>query len=330
MADNKQNYLPYQAHVYEADVVFRDADTFVPSGYIEYRNAEWNSEDHVFPQPMIPEPLLIPANTQVSVASNNTSIYNLQNYLNLPLCTAPNEAGRWVDVNHLPFNASLVPSPDTHNRVWLPYACRLLPHTYNDLALCLEKKHPLVHWFGDSNTRRALKKITTMGSWCSDPSEVNNIFCKCSDNAEIFSGYNTLSAVTPIHLTNGSQITLFKWGGLTALNNPPWADTFTPDFQQNMGSPSVAIFGLLNWDVAYSSRTFFAQEVGKLIDLIEQNYPASTDIIIRTGQYYCCTHDHDAYWKRKFSRLRTEYFNTYIVDAFEDRFATQRKISIWN
>ncbi|KAJ1779054.1 hypothetical protein LPJ67_005993, partial [Coemansia sp. RSA 1938] len=80
---------------------------------------------------------------------------------------------------------------------------------------------------------------------------------------------------------NSSHIILFKWGSLTTLNNPPWESTFSLSFTQ-MGTPSVTIFALVNWDVAFSTRSFFTQQVEMLIEHVAQTYLTSTDIVIRT------------------------------------------------
>ncbi|PIA15565.1 hypothetical protein COEREDRAFT_87751 [Coemansia reversa NRRL 1564] len=354
MTDNTANYKNGLTHIYEADVLFRDADVYYPQGYIEYRNAKWNSEQHLNAQPLLPEPLEISDKLIISVTAkqNNTNPYGLDNYLNLPFCTTANAEGRWIHIDQLPFDISLASPPDNFNRVWLPYKCRLRQYSYPQLFQCLKEKYPLIHWFGDSNTRRALKKITSLGNWCSAPEERNNLMCTCNDNASNFGKYDTHALFAPIDFdsinggntalqdysngnlglipANKTRIVLFRWGGLTMLNNPPWSDTFNGGINVRAGVPSIAIFALVNWDVAFSSYTFFTQEVNKLLDLVSENYPASTQIVIRTGQYFCCTYDMDINLNRKYSRLRYKYFNDYIVNAFQIRFGSSRKVHVWD
>ncbi|KAJ2667547.1 hypothetical protein IWW42_005837 [Coemansia sp. RSA 1085] len=163
-----QNYIRDKAHIYEADVVLRDADTYIPAGYIEYRNGLWNGEDHDDVVPIGAEQLVVPADAVVAVEDNHA--FGLSNYPKLPLCTEPDADGRWIAKDKLPFSTTL--PPDNYNRVWLPYDCQLQPYTYKEFAQCLQQKHSLIHWFGDSNTRRALKKITTLGQWCSEPNRI--------------------------------------------------------------------------------------------------------------------------------------------------------------
>ncbi|KAI9466477.1 hypothetical protein BX667DRAFT_504296 [Coemansia mojavensis] len=129
---------------------------------------------------------------------------------------------------------------------------------------------------------------------------------------------------------NSSRIIMFRWGGLTTRNDPPWTDTFSSGFVQEKGNPSVAIFGLVNWDTAFSTRALFIRQVELLAGHILQSYSSSTKIILRTGQYYCCTYDKDPKWKRKFSRLRNQYFNQYLTDIFQAKLGADYSISVWD
>ncbi|KAJ1738239.1 hypothetical protein LPJ68_005712, partial [Coemansia sp. RSA 1086] len=344
-SNHAQNYIRDKTHIYEADVVLRDADTYIPTGYIEYRNGMWNNEDHIEIPPMAPEQLVV--NSLVTVEDNALSDFSLGNYPNLPLCTEPNADGRWVAKDMLPFNTTL--AADNYGRVWLPYTCQLQPYTYKEFAQCLQQKHSLIHWFGDSNTRRALKKITTFGQWCSEPNRINSIQCICHDSAENFGVYNSKSSVIPIDINsamavsapaldanlgtvpaNNSRIIMFRWGGLTPQNNPPWPNTFAANFTRRMGSPSVAIFGLINWDTAFTARIYFIQQVELLAGHILQSYSSNTKIVIRTGQYYCCTYDQIPNFKRMYTRLRNQYFNQYLIDILQKKLGAAYSISVWD
>ncbi|KAJ2448394.1 hypothetical protein EV183_005460 [Coemansia sp. RSA 2336] len=344
-SNHAQNYIRNQTHIYEADVVLRDADIYIPTGYIEYRNGLWNNEDHIEIPPMIPEQLEV--NAVVTVEDNALNDFRLSNYPNLPLCTEPDADGRWIAKDKLPFNTTL--ATDNYGRVWLLYSCQLQPYTYKEFARCLQQKHPLIHWFGDSNTRRALKKLTTFGQWCSEPNRINSAQCICHDSGEKFGIYNSKSSVVPIDIdpamavsapaldanigtvpANSSRIIMFRWGGLTPRNNPPWPDTFAANFTHRMGIPSVAIFGLINWDTAFTARTYFIQQVELLAAHILQNYSSNIKIVIRTGQYYCCTHDQVPNFKRMYTRLRNQYFNQYLIDILRTKLGSNYSISIWD
>ncbi|KAJ1792300.1 hypothetical protein LPJ62_000922 [Coemansia sp. RSA 2167] len=341
MADHTHNYFRDRTHVYEADVVLRDADVYHAEGYIEFRHAKWNAEAFLDPQPFEPEQLKMP-DVQINVLDEDgLSPYSLQRYMDLPLCTDSDADGRWVSVDVLPFDASLVPPPDNHNLVWLPYDCRLQRFTYSNFTKCLLRKYPLVHWFGDSNTRRALKKVSTLGKWCA--AEPDSLVCTCNDNTEPFTNYNANQRISPFDLDpeaggavatgaqseNKSRIVAFKWDGLTTRNNPPWAEYFTSDFEERLGRPKLALFGMTNWDTAFESRAFFAGEVAQLADVVDAKYPGA-DVVLRTGQYYCCTSDMDKFWKRRYSRLRNSFFDQTLIDHFKTKFAGSRNVLVWN
>ncbi|KAJ2080626.1 hypothetical protein H4R24_002947 [Coemansia sp. RSA 988] len=351
MVNHRQNNERVQTHIYEADVALYDVDTYHPEGYIEFRDAKWNPGPSMDPQPLEPEPIVVfPSNQTISVMDkNNISPYSLSRHMDLPLCTEPNLDGRWISLNELEFDPGLVSPSDNNNRAWLPYNCRLKRYTYKEFAKCLINRYPLMHWFGDSNSRRALKKITSLGKWCSTPDAINTLTCRCNDNVEEFTNYmvhNLIAPIdidpirggsTPVGITNysnappgNSRIVAFKWDGLTDRNNPPWASYFDSEFSNRMGSPAVTIFGLTNWDVAFSSFSFFAKEVDKLIKAIDMAYKDNIDIILRTGQYYCCTSDTDVFWKRRYSRLRNQYFDRYLIHTFKQHFDGRRRVRIWN
>ncbi|KAJ1849544.1 hypothetical protein LPJ70_000402 [Coemansia sp. RSA 2708] len=351
MANHTHNQNRDLTHVYEADVVLRDADIYSPEGYIEFRYALWNPEASLDPQPFEPEKLQIPDTLQVNVSDDDgVSPYSLQNYLDLPLCTEPNAEGRWISAASLPFDAAQVPPPDNHNLVWLPYDCRLKRVKYQDFATCLAQRYPKIHWFGDSNTRRALKKVSTLGQWCA--AEPNSLVCTCNDNSEKFTNYGAYKRISPFDLdpvaggavapdgaveppANRSRIVAFKWDGLTTRNDPPWADYFTQDFEAKLGHPSLAIVGVTNWDTAFETHAFFSGEVDKLAALIDASYPThlghpNTDIVLRSGQYYCCTSDMDKFWKRRYSRLRNRFYDATLIDTFKQKLDGKRNVLVWD
>ncbi|KAI9471077.1 hypothetical protein BX667DRAFT_508995 [Coemansia mojavensis] len=349
MAPHANNYRRNSAHVYEADVVLRDADIYKPQGYIEYRDGLWNAEGNATLPAFQPEDLFISEEQQIKVVDKTgDSIYSLYNYLALPLCTSMDAEGRWVRVDDLPFDSYLVPPPDNFDRVWLPYTCRLKRYTYSEFAKCLVDKHPMLHWYGDSNTRRALKKITSLGQWCSQPDQVNERHCLCEDYMEPFDRFNEHARevfidVDPVNggqmpsgwffptiaPANKSRIMAFKWDGLTRLNNPPWYERFEQGIENRFGTPQTAIISLGNWDPAFLTMQDFAIEADKLVSYIEKSYSNSTQLVIRTGQYFCCAADPTP-WQRKYSRLRNNHFTQYIIDLFIERLGASRDVKVWN
>ncbi|KAJ2706484.1 hypothetical protein H4R19_005009 [Coemansia spiralis] len=350
MTDHAQNYHRDTTHIYEANVVLRDADMYRPEGYIEYRAAQWNPQDFQSPQPFEPEKLAIADSARITVADRDgLSPFTLQRHLELQLCTEADVDGRWVLASSLPFDAAQVLAPDHTGRVWLPYECRLRPYTYQAYAQCLVRKYPLIHWYGDSNTRRALKKVTSLGQWCSTPEDQASLKCTCNDNSEDFKPYQSMSRIAPVIMdpvtggsppldpndyagpvANKSRIVAFKWDGLTDRNSPPWIDYFAPDSMGKLGHPVATIFGATNWDTAFSTHSFFVGEAEQLADKFRAAYPTTPDIYVRTGQYYCCTSDMDAYWKRRYSRLRNRYFDRDLVATFRRRLPAANRVHVWD
>ncbi|PIA16775.1 hypothetical protein COEREDRAFT_81117 [Coemansia reversa NRRL 1564] len=353
MVADYRNTQRSNTHIYEADVVLRDEDMYVPQGFIEFRDAEWNPEDALEPVDYKPEHLFIPKSLAVTVEDRDqTSQYSLAKYLDLPLCTRANMDGRWIKVSNLPFDSSLVPPPDNHNLVWLPYECRLQPISYQDFAVCLNSHFPLMHWFGDSNLRRALKKVTTMGEWCKENVETRR--CLCEDYGEPFSRFDprirqllidmdgesggrsilnhTINqpSISELEEKGGSRIYLHKWEGLIQGNRRNWFDEFEKGITSRFGKPQLAIISLINWDTAFSSRQNFAIQLGRLLDYIEREYKPDTRIVIRTGQYYCCRSDSSTKGRRAYSRLRNAYFDDYVIRAFHERFDETHNVDVWD
>ncbi|KAI9502692.1 hypothetical protein GGI25_003547 [Coemansia spiralis] len=349
LASDVRNYDKHSTHVYEADVQLRDVDVYRPEGYVEYRDALWNAEMPLDPQPFNPEPLYVSAALEVSALDRyGNSTFSLSKYMDLPLCAESNPEGRWVAGENLPFSASTLPHPDNHNRVWLPYNCRLQHISYQSFAQCLIDKYPVVHFFGDSNMRRALKKITTLGEWCSTPEEQATAKCLCEDYRDSFERFNvnsrnTIVDMDPIgggHMPNGSfslsappanksRVFLRKWEGLVEAFSLDWKDAFRDTIGDVFGHPQVIVLSLTNWDSAFSARAVFLRDVELLLGFIESGYRPSTEIIIRTGQYYCCRSDTTP-WKRRYSRLRNKAFDREIISAFHNRFNGTRSIRVWD
>ncbi|KAJ2156959.1 hypothetical protein GGF46_004830 [Coemansia sp. RSA 552] len=347
MADHAGNYQRERVHIYEADVRLYDVDTYTAEGYIEYRNALWNpNEEFMEPQPFEPEPLAINSNLTMAVQDSNGP-YDLRRYMDLPLCTGADNDGRWIPASRLPFDPSLVPEPDNHGLVWLPYDCRLQRYPYPEFAQCLINKHRLVHWMGDSNTRRALKKISSLGQWCSSSSDQASRECICNDNFKPFAPYAAENRISPFDLfanrpasipgdtndfqltqSNRTRVVSMKWDGLSGRNKIPWREYLQPDTHNKLGNPSLVVLGGTAWDTAFESYSFFAHEVQALVQMISHTYEGSPDIVIRTGQHYCCTSDHGQSAQRRYSRLRGLYYNQLLALEFKRQFGDS--VRVWD
>ncbi|KAL1916727.1 uncharacterized protein VTP21DRAFT_5431 [Calcarisporiella thermophila] len=165
-----------------------------------------------------------------------------KDHFSLPLCTSADVPGRWLPASLFKDDPKFAPAAlDDSDRFWAPYTCRYRKYTYEQFNQCLSKKYPLIHWFGDSNSRRALKKMITYGEWCSDKAEIAANFdkqraCHCEDYQETDWNYTTFNPMLrankillPHNLQDGSptsEIWHYKWDGLTQLNDPKWDQLF--------------------------------------------------------------------------------------------------------
>ncbi|KAI7823411.1 hypothetical protein BX661DRAFT_186551 [Kickxella alabastrina] len=247
-------------HIYEANVVLRDIDVYHPEGFLEFRDARWNPEG-----PSCHSTAGYNEAQQVVVKDEHrASPYSLWKYTELPLCTDSNAEGRWVYVHNIPFDPELVPLADNLNRVWLPYTCRLRRVSYAQFAQCLVSKYPRVHWYGDSNVRRSLKKISSLGEWCSTKEDQESAVCTCEDYRSDFTRFSIHARNTFFDIDavdgglslanetdfarvpeNKARMAVFKIEGLTARNVSPWIDRFA--------NGTAVIISLVNWDAAFTS-----------------------------------------------------------------------------
>ncbi|KAJ1943877.1 hypothetical protein GGF37_002453 [Kickxella alabastrina] len=336
-------------HIYEANVVLRDIDVYHPEGFLEFRDARWNPEGPLLPQQYSPEPLDITEAQQVVVKDEHrASPYSLWKYTELPLCTDSNAEGRWVYVHNIPFDPELVPLPDNLNRVWLPYTCRLRRVSYAQFAQCLVSKYPRVHWYGDSNVRRSLKKISSLGEWCSTKEDQESAVCTCEDYRSDFTRFSIHARNTFFDIDavdgglslanetdfarvpeNKARMAVFKIEGLTARNVSPWIDRFANGTVKMFGNPQAVIISLVNWDAAFTSLEFFASQVALLIGRLNETYLPNTRIILRTGQYHCCYSDQSA-TGRKYSQLRNRYFNDMHIGMIKEALGDLYDVRVWD
>ncbi|KAJ2158015.1 hypothetical protein GGF46_004094 [Coemansia sp. RSA 552] len=335
MVQDFRNTNRSSVHVYEADVTLRDADSYVPRGVVEFRDAQWNPQSGLRPVEYDPEPLFISPQLQVTVDDPNRK-YTLDNYLELPLCTEPDAEGRWIRQADLPFNQTLVPAAENHGLVWLPYDCRLRPISYQEFGLCTQTRYPRMHWFGDSNIRRSMKKIVTLGEWCTDPERLETRQCLCEDYSEPFDPFDPRRRDTVIDLDrtaggqaiavpedftvippNKTRIYMHKMEGLyTVSGKKHWLTMLQEQrVAKRFGHPMAMVMSLTAWDSAFLPREYFSQQMDRMLDYMDQEYSNFTEIYVRTGQYFCCRTD-SSKKTRSYSRLRNSYYSRYVVDAF--------------
>lgn len=248
---NAQDIPPHQwvsrsgLHIYEAEIALIDEGNYTLETRLEYTQGLWNFERETIISYQ-PEMIQPPAEWKLKILGRE------KDHFDLPLCTRPDHPGRWLNLNdYEPERRKLIePSAvDFNGNFWAPYTCRYRHIPYQDFTTCLAKKHPLIHWFGDSNSRRAIKKMVTHGDWCSDYELLKSNAtlmrsCHCEDygdmtwNRDLFDPWSRASAVErkplansstewgPILVDDKSEVWFYKMDGLTNLNDPAWEESF--------------------------------------------------------------------------------------------------------
>lgn len=221
--DTLNNKTRYDTHLYEFEIQLWDVDVYAISGILEYRSGQWSNEGpygnktseivdlnemeflsrHDLSIRII-EPDTIeyyPAvHTALSNPTTEAPFMPISHAASLPLCTNGNHPGRFVPVSLIPDTLSHLPplasaSTSSTPLVFMPFNCRYKPYTHIEFAQCLNNlsthspnKGDII-WYGDSNSRRSLKDLASMGSWCSsitDPNLPQTKYCVCEDVREVF------------------------------------------------------------------------------------------------------------------------------------------------
>ncbi|KAJ1797637.1 hypothetical protein LPJ59_003012 [Coemansia sp. RSA 2399] len=313
-------------HVYEGDVRLFDADSFAIGGVVEFRDAQWNYEPPTpVPQQYAPEEIRVAAGTLLRVGVAPGSRFHPRNYAALPACTRADEPGRWMAANAARARG-VFGVPQYDGRVWLPYACRLQGYTYSETLRCLDSARPLagnssrssssaeaytIHWYGDTGTRRALKKITSLGEWCTGSDTHSQQRCICDDSGEVFARFTGQNSVRDalIELNdedggwavreNGhprhkprfaalARVYYHRWEGLSRYNGASdWRRALAPDALGAYPTADLVIVALGTPDAALTPFLEFTQQLDELVALLKASY-ADRHIIVRSPQHACC------------------------------------------
>ncbi|KAJ2854395.1 hypothetical protein GGI22_004510, partial [Coemansia erecta] len=308
-------------HVYEGDMRLYDADSFALGGIVEFRDAQWNYEAPApVPPQYAPEEIRVAAGTAVRVGVAPGSRFHPRNYAALPACTRADEPGRWVAADAARARG-VFGVPQYGGRVWLPYACRLQGYTYSETLRCLDSARPLarnssaeaytIHWYGDTGTRRALKKIASLGEWCAGSSARSQQHCLCDDSGEVFARFTGQNSVRDalIELNdedggwavreNGhprheprfaalARIYYHRWEGLSRYNGASdWRRALAPDALRDYPAADLVIVALGTPDAALTPFLEFTQQLDELVALLKASY-AGRHIILRSPQHACC------------------------------------------
>ncbi|KAJ1732810.1 hypothetical protein LPJ72_003210 [Coemansia sp. Benny D160-2] len=343
-------------HVYEGEVRLYDADVFAISGVVEFRDAQWNYEPPTpVPTRYAPEPIHVAAPTVIRVAVPLESRFHPRNYRALPACTRADEPGRWVAADAAAADGrDVIGLPTYRGRVWLPFECRLRELSNSEFLRCLDSERPhapqrgskteayTIHWFGDTGTRRALKKITSLGEWCSSNGAQYRQHCRCDDSGEIFPRFTGQNAVRDslIELNdedggwsvreNGrmrrlapfaplARIYYHRWEGLSAYNGAAdWRQALQPAALRAYPSADLVIVGLGTLDAALTPFLEYTQQLDDLVALLKANYPGR-HVILRSPQYACCRLPAGAPLRRV-QKDRNRLYGEYAARLFALRF----------
>ncbi|KAI8637733.1 hypothetical protein BD408DRAFT_374721, partial [Parasitella parasitica] len=173
-------YERERTHVYEAQITLPHEGSWQLSSLLEFVEARYNFEyGPVSPYKPIQIPVF-PTNLEyINISSNSqqekpirTDQEILKEHLALPLCKGFKNPGRW-----LPFPKNSSPEANDElaqlvdltrdGKYWAPYSCRLRHLSYEQFNRCASKKYPRgMNLYGDSNTRRSIKKFLSHGQWC--------------------------------------------------------------------------------------------------------------------------------------------------------------------
>ncbi|KAJ2574789.1 hypothetical protein GGH19_003538 [Coemansia sp. RSA 1807] len=345
-------------HVYEGELQAYDADVFAISGVVEYRDAAWNYEQPAsLPDEYQPERISVLRDAQIRVSVPRASSFHPENHMRLPVCQRTDEPGRWVQPATLPFAAEAHGQPLYGGKVWLPYRCRLRSYTYSAFLQCLDDYRPFspettgkytVHWFGDTNSRRALKKITSLGQWCSGIM-ASRPQCLCDDSGEAFprfTGQNTVRD-TLLELNdedggwsvreNGmvknrgiqnslAQVYYHRWEGLTQYNSGRWQDVFKPSALGLYPQANLVVISIGNMDVSFTQFLEYTRQLNELVVLLQSAYDEQ-HIVLRMPQYFCCRAP-SGNPPRRMQKDRNRLYGDYARRLFELHFGS--RLHVWD
>ncbi|KAI8974393.1 hypothetical protein BDB01DRAFT_806402 [Pilobolus umbonatus] len=157
-------YERERMHVYEADIRIIENGTYEIKALLEFVEGRYNFEYG----PVTPyNPVQLPV-YPATVSINKTRADKLlTEHLSLPLCKRADMPGRWLPwptkTKHKQSEVVL----NKEHKYWAPYTCRYRPISYEQFNRCLSQKYPRgLDMYGDSHTRRSLKKIISHGHWC--------------------------------------------------------------------------------------------------------------------------------------------------------------------
>lgn len=248
-ARGKHVFIPFDVHpagdhffsehksssyrVYENDIALYDKDDYTLDGIVEYLDGSWNLnqkgdvahylgwsifKDFHFSIEVLEQ--TIDVENKIRSISRNR-YFPLEKFKSIPLCNNGNHAGRWIPKKMLPveYEEHLPPLKGSNNElVWVPYSCRYKPYSSELFETCVTKYYNNgILWYGDSNSRRSVKKLASKNEWCAYPVlDENKKICNCEDGGEKMNKYFSVSSDCTLQFRIGTASVNFNSiGGLT-------------------------------------------------------------------------------------------------------------------
>lgn len=179
--------------------------------------------------------------------------------------------------------------------------------SYEQFDGCMARIGGRVALMGESNSRRALKRLFSRGAWCGEPGAAELSYCNCEDfgwedcvEPGLPQGWKAV-AKHGLAFSNGSSFSYEAFGGF------PYNANF-------FGSPTpaaVAVVGYLGaWPEASSNASQNVAGLAATIDLL-LTLPPTTRFVFRTAPYFCCF----AGRYHRFSEKRQRLFSRMLRDA---------------
>lgn len=340
-----------QYRIYEADIRLYDEDEYELSGTVEYINGEWNLDYKGIQDYYLGWPLFNDTVTSIKIRSDAKRLFTdkeyipLKEYSRMPICENGNHTGRWIPKNLLPseYKEHLPPLQGTKNElVWVPYNCRYKPYTPEMFMQCVSKQYPKgIQWFGDSNSRRSVKKLVSNGTWCAYPiPQKNQQSCDCEDwrdesTRKYFSAWSTCNfkfriGNVPVNMdfiggltgtmcsrkkpSQGVEMLLKEISGFNGKPNSSAPLT-------RMEKLSLLFVGIVNWDAAKLPVNAFQKELDTFAGYFASVYDdlekeKSPGMILRSGQFFCCTKPGGG---RLYTRKRLAAYNDLYFEKFGEK-----------
>jgi hypothetical protein len=201
-------------------------------------------------------------------------------YNKLPYCTRGDHPGRWVKLKavtqslsykepYLDFSSaqtSFQPPIDfmTHyqdrlGHIWLPFDCKYRSLSYTQFKHCLaHNNQEVLHFWGDSNVRRALKALSTNGAWCNTWYDPASPECNCYDwnfGVPQMDPHYPVNKLYSLGGLRNTSVFFYTWQGLLPYG-PNWKydmekerlqdllKDFSNDSRKNMSRPSALILSM--------------------------------------------------------------------------------------